>query len=124
LQSTDPFITNYIDNFYVRRLTGLYATDDGDPLRRNPDAVLGQALSALESLDYVGLTEDADGCLTQLGERLGFSPQRRVPRLNVTRSSPESAAVAADRAVQAALTRLTRLDQVVYEAARRRYAGM
>jgi uncharacterized membrane protein YkvA (DUF1232 family) len=124
LHATDPFITNYIDNFYVRRLTGLYATEEGDPLLAHPDDVLDQALAALDSLDYVGLTEDADGCLAQLGERLGFTPPRGVPRLNVTRPSPESGAAAADPVVQAALTRLTRLDQVVYEAARRRYAGI
>jgi hypothetical protein len=124
LQSTDPFITNYTDNFYVRRLTGLYATADGDPLQCRPDEVLRQALAALASLDFVGLTEDADGCLAQLGERLGFAPPRRAPRLNVTGPSPGRRTAASDPVVQAALTRLTQLDQVVYDAARRRYVGM
>ena len=124
LQSTDLSIVNYIDNLYVRRLTGLYATvEDGDRLDSDPDGALDQALAALDSLDYVGMTEDADGCLAHLGQQLGFAAPRRAPKLNVTRSPPEVMSAIADPAVQSALARLTRLDQVVYEAARRRHAG-
>jgi hypothetical protein len=125
LNSTDPFVVNYIDNFYVRRLTGLYAVaEQDDPLHADPDGALSKALAALSSLDYVGITEDADGCLMQLGSILGFDAPRRAPRLNVSRHLPDHAGASASPAVKTSLTRLTSLDQVVYDVACRRYAGI
>jgi hypothetical protein len=116
LQIDDPMVVNYIDNFYVRRLTGQYVTDDGDPLARDPDHWLRTALGALEQLDFVGLTEDTDGALARLGALLGFAPPARVGRVNVTQG-----AVAAPSVDDAILERLTALDRVVYAAAAERY---
>ncbi len=112
-------VVNYIDNFYVRRLTGLYVDADGtDPLAADPEGALRTALAALDSLDFVGLSEDTDGALAVLGARLGFEPPAQVARLNVTRAidaPADAACVAAD------LERLTALDRHVYEAAVRRW---
>ena len=60
LATDDPVIRDYIDNFYVRRLTGQYASLNAvDPLAADPQYWLDQALAALDTLDFVGLTEDS-----------------------------------------------------------------
>jgi len=121
LTTDDPWILDYIDNFYVRRLTGQYCSFGArDPLRAAPDEWLARAMSALQAFDFVGLTEDTEGAMARLGELLGFPAPASVPRVNVTRSD-EIAASTNDPAVAAALDRLTRLDQAVYEAAITRY---
>jgi hypothetical protein len=120
LQSDDPAITDYIDNFYVRRLTGAYAScHAADPLRTDPVHHLGRALDGLASLDFVGLTEDTDAAVQALAARLGFPTPAATPRVNVTRGDGNAAETRLP-AVQAALDRLTGLDSMVYEAARRR----
>ncbi len=120
LQSEDPAIIDYIDNFYVRRLTGAYASgSDVDPLRADPVRYLGQALDGLASLDFVGLTEDADGAVRGLAACLGFTAPATTPRVNVTRAGGDAAEMRPP-AIQAALDRLTGLDSMVYEAAKRR----
>jgi len=90
LATDDPIIRDYIDNFYVRRLTGQYIShNDADPLEADPQYWLDQALAALDTLDFVGLTEDSDGALAVLGERLDFAAPARAPRVNVTASVRE-----------------------------------
>ncbi len=123
LDSDDPAITDHIDNFYVRRLTGLYRSgNDADPVGRDPQRSLAEALAALATLDFVGLTEDTDGALRALAETLRFTPPAAVPRVNVTPKTPgDPHALAGDPRVEAALQRLTALDSVIYEAASQRY---
>ncbi len=123
LRSENPVVVNYLDNFYVRRLTGAYVMGAGpDALAEDPQGCLQAALAALDSLDFVGLTEDADGSFRQLAARLNMETAPRVPRVNVTRAVPTKQAEAARAPdVQQALARLTSLDQIVYEAAVRRY---
>jgi hypothetical protein len=124
LATDDPWILDYIDNFYVRRLTGQYCSFGGrDPLRAAPEEWLARALDVLQGFDFVGLTEDTDGSLARLADLLGFAAPPSVKRVNVTRPD-ENAGQAEDSAVAASLARLTRLDQVVYEAAVRRYRGL
>jgi hypothetical protein len=116
LQTGDPMVVNYIDNFYVRRLTGQYVTEAGDPLAQDPNGGTQAALREVEAFDFVGLTEDTDGALARLGARLGFDAPARVARVNVT-AGEAAPGPEADRL----LARLTALDRVVYEAAVRRY---
>jgi hypothetical protein len=124
LATDDPWILDYIDNFYVRRLTGQYCSFAArDPLRAAPDEWLARAVDALQAFDFVGLTEDTAGAMARLGDLLGFPAPAAVPRVNVTRSD-DIAAGTNDPAVADALDRLTRLDQVVYEAAVVRYRGV
>jgi uncharacterized membrane protein YkvA (DUF1232 family) len=119
LQSRDPWILDYIDNFYVRRLTGQYATHHAeDPLHTAPDDWKDAALRAVGRLDFIGFTEDTGGSLAQLAGRLGFTAPPAAPRVNVTRTKPGEAGLQ-DPEVQAALARLTRLDRVIYDEARR-----
>jgi hypothetical protein len=122
LETDDPWILDYIDNFYVRRLTGQYAsTQPSDPLADDPDRWLNAALIALGRLDFIGLTEDTAHSLAQLADRLGFAVPAAAPRLNVTRPTPGAGDGDAHcPRVRAALTRLTRLDRAVYAEARDR----
>jgi len=122
LQAGDPMVVNYIDNFYVRRLTGQYATDGHDPLADDPDGWLQAALEGLESLDFVGLTEDTDGALEVLGRQLGFAAPDHVKPVNVTWAAPPTATPVEDAVeIESRLARLTSLDRAVYAAASRRY---
>ena len=121
LNTDDPVILDYIDNFYVRRLTGQYASlNAADPLVVDSQHWLDQALDALETLDFVGVTEDADGAMAQLAARLDFAGPRRAPRVNVTAALDQHDDLA-EPAVRDALVRLTRLDRDIYAAALRRH---
>lgn len=123
LASDTPMIANYLDNFYVRRLTGAYRDcPDGDRLSDSPQACLQAALAALETLDFVGITEQTDVSMARLGAALGFIPPAHTPRVNVTRLD-NAARESASPDVAAALDRLTALDMVVYQAALRRFEG-
>ncbi len=122
LDTDDPVIRDYIDNFYVRRLTGQYASLNAiDPLAANPAYWLDQAMTALGSFDFVGVTEDADGALGQLARLLDFAAPRRAPRVNVTRATVEDRDDPDEPAIRRALLRLTCLDNDVYAAALRRH---
>jgi uncharacterized membrane protein YkvA (DUF1232 family) len=120
LESDDPWILDYIDNFYVRRLTGRYALGQAaDPLAGDPEGLLRAALLALDAFDFIGLTERTGESLARLGGRLGFPPPAQPPRVNVTRQDREAGLD--DPAVRKALARLTRLDRVIYDAAVARF---
>ena len=99
LATDDPVIRDYIDNFYVRRLTGQYASLNAvDPLAADPQYWLDQALAALDTLDFVGLTEDSDGALSVLAERLDFAAPARAPRVNVTGAAAQDVTLRTVRA--------------------------
>jgi uncharacterized membrane protein YkvA (DUF1232 family) len=121
LATDDPWILDYIDNFYVRRLTGQYCSFGGrDPLRAAPEEWRARALQELARFDFVGLTEDTAGSMSRLADMLGFPAPARVPRVNVTQAD-DNKTVANDPAVAAALDRLTWLDQTIYAAAVQHY---
>lgn len=121
LASDDPLLVDYIDNFYVRRLTGQYRSFcDTDPLRAAPARSLDEALRALDEFDFVGISEDMNGSVARLGALLGFAPPARVEPVNVTQAAMEPLPLD-DPEIAAQLARLTALDQVVYDTALRRY---
>ena len=125
LRKTEPAICNEIDNLYVRRLTGLYATAAADPLAVAPEAALSAAIRALDGLDFVGLSEDLGGALAALGQRLGFTPPSRTPLVNVQAALERNALLSVRPSARAPLTpeiraelqRLSRLDRVLYRRA-------
>lgn len=127
LRSTNPEVRNAIDNFYVRRLTGVIDRGGaGDTLATDPDRCLEDALQALASMEFVGITEQMDASLSVLGRMLEFAPPPAAPRVNVAATN-EWGRSSAFRPVwrepitpeiDAELTRLTRLDRVIYDAAR------
>lgn len=131
LRSDDPVLRNFIDNCYVRRLTGLYATSAADdPLVADPDVAVQQALAALDGLACIGIAEQLGDSLRLLAALLGTDPPQDVPQANtlagiaadpaVTRT-PETIDIGGPE-IAGALDRLTALDRVVYAAARRRFA--
>jgi hypothetical protein len=122
LNSDDPLIVDYIDNGYVRRLTGRYASfQEQDPLVEDPAGSLDAALRSLEAFDFVGLTEDTQGSMQRLGRMLGFTPPARMPKVNVTQ---RDGAAQPNADIDAALNRLTALDREVYTAAFMKYHAL
>ena len=128
LRLREPAIRNEIDNLYVRRLTGLYATDAGDPLESAPEQALRAARQAIARLDFVGLSERLGDSLKVLGDQLGFTPPQRTPRVNVQADLERNALrpvkaiprETPNAEIEAELASLTRLDRVLYQAAERR----
>ncbi|OYV36578.1 MAG: hypothetical protein B7Z80_15220, partial [Rhodospirillales bacterium 20-64-7] len=85
LDCTDPLISDLLDNVYVRRLTGLYASGSGgDPLRDDPQAALAKAIAALDGLDFVGISEQLDASAARLARRLGIAAPPEKLSGNVT----------------------------------------
>ena len=122
LNTDDPTVTDYIDNGYVRRLTGQYRSCHAvDPLQAAPGHWLDEAMRALDDLDFVGLTEDTQGSMDRLGQMLDFAPPARMPKVNVTQGDAGKRTI--DPEVEAALDRLTALDRELYAAARARFHG-
>ncbi len=129
LRTRDPLILNYVDNLYVRRLTGSYASPGGDRLAEEPDEALRDALRAVDTLDLLGLSDRLDETLQRLGALTGFTPPLHTPRVNVLARSEGNAflpyrptarePVTAE--IEAELDRLTRFDQVVYGHVRQRF---
>jgi hypothetical protein len=120
LNTDDPTVTDYIDNGYVRRLTGQYRSCHAiDPLQEAPGHWLEAALRALDIFDFVGLTEETQGSMQRLGRMLEFTPPARMPKVNVTQR--EASMRGADPEVDAALERLTALDSQIYAVAAKRF---
>ena len=128
LQTADWSVRNYIDNFYVRRLTGLYVGPDGsDPLAGDPEAGLTAALDALGRLEFVGITEAMEDSMSRLSGMLGADLAAGAGQLNAADDNAGTApgvfrAVARDALTPAhreVLARLTRLDGAIYRAAAR-----
>jgi hypothetical protein len=130
LSTKDPFVANYLDNLYVRRLTGLYATaDDLDVLSLRPTESLEVAMASLSFVDVVGITEKMKASLVWISQTLDL-PVEELPIMNdavgnmrdrpgdfrLLEHEPVTPAIAAE------LDRLTRLDRVIYEAGLSRLA--
>ncbi|WP_166316275.1 sulfotransferase family protein [Acetobacter estunensis] len=124
-------VRNFIDNLYVRRLTGLYATEKSDPLRDDPERAVALACAALDSLDFVGFADDLDASLQSLAHRLGTDAPERAPRVNVLEHSIRNPvtpfravkyeALSAD--ILGLLDDFTCYDRRVCEHARQRFDG-
>ena len=129
LRTRDPLIVNYIDNLYVRRLTGLYATAAADPVAQTPDDALDAALACLSTLDFVGMSGRLDDSLALLGKRIGFTPPLHTPQVNVLARSERNSVLpyrptpreTVTPEIAAELERLTRLDRVLYRQVEQRF---
>jgi hypothetical protein len=126
LACDDPLLRDYLDNCYVRRLTGTY----GDVGEAALAVAAARAREELKHIECVGTTDDLDGFVRALAARFGFTPPPRTPRVNVTAEIARSdrrfrhvPAPAITPEVRRALARLTRHDRVLYEDARRMVTG-
>jgi hypothetical protein len=130
LRHGDPLLRDMIDNVYVRRLTGFYASvSAADPVACDPGGVSQLALQALERVDFVGVVERMEDSVRGLSAAIGTalsvsrdnaSEGNAAVRPGVFRavgSTPVTPEVADE------LDRLTSLDRVVYRAALRRLEG-
>ncbi len=132
LRVQDPDIRNDIDNMYVRRLTGLYATGSADPVRDAPEAALAAALAALDGLDLVGISDRLGDSLSVLGRMLGFTPPARTPQVNVQLDAERNALLPVrplareprTPEIDAELDRLASLDTVLYRHAEQRFQSL
>jgi hypothetical protein len=132
LACDDPMLLDLVDNIYVRRLTGRYATGAvADPVHADPRAALDAAFAALRGLAFVGVTEKLDAGLADFAALLGVAPPERGLRANVTaenhtdpsgwfRAVPQSSQTPA---VAAALDNRTVLDRAIYAFASAGYSN-
>ena len=127
LRSTDPLIRNYTDNVYVRRLVGTYTwPESNDRLRSDPSGVLGEAILALDSLDFVGIVERINEDLPVLGRVIGAEFPGVLARRNATDANhggtaPGYRKIARETItpdIVAELETLTRLDRELYRRAK------
>ncbi len=132
LRVENPNIRNDIDNMYVRRLTGLYATSSADAVRDAPEAALAAALAALDGLDFVGISNRLGDSLSVLGRLLDFTPPARTPEVNVQAHAERNALLpvkptpreARTPEIEVELDHLTRLDIVLYRHAETRFQAL
>jgi hypothetical protein len=126
LQSNHLPVRDSIDNIYVRRLTGLYGSGTPeDPLERDPESALACACDALGHFAFVGICEHMADAFRGIKDVLGVN-LRASQRLNDASVNPDHRPWLFRRVehevrtpeIEAALARLTRLDDVVYETCR------
>ena len=130
LRCDDPLLRDMIDNLYVRRLTGLYASEGAvDPLALAPEEALRLALLALDRIDCVGIVERMDASTRALSKVIGTGVS--VARDNVSDGNASArpevfrpvAPTPVTPEVAVELERLSALDAVVYGVAVRRLEG-
>lgn len=106
-------VRNHIDNLYARRLTGFYGSVHNDLLVDAPDRALSAALAGLNTIDFVGITEQMSESVEALGAYLGFAPPATIPWQNTTEVVQHEPLTPAH---WQHLTRLTRFDAIIYRA--------
>ena len=120
LRVREPLVRDFIDNVYVRRLTGLYATGaERDPLAEDGEAALRRAIEALDTLAYAGTVEQLGDDWDRFGRAIDVALPPSLPRLNDTERRSRSAGGFAPvpvvtPEVEAELEALTRLDRTLY----------
>jgi len=139
LRSPEPLVRAAVDNAVARQLfgTALIAPDgswftpasgEGTRARLPEEEVLAGALGNLAACDVVGVMEDLSAFYRQVCAALAMTPGADPGRLNTRDNPPPGLREAPPPEpltpeIRAELDRLTRLDRVVYEAARARAAG-
>ena len=132
LRCRHPVVVDQIDNVYARRLTGLdISAHDG---LNGDDAldIVGKALSALDSLAFVGITERFPESIALLSLRFGLVPPQHAPRINVSEQNeidlPQDYKPVPRETItseiKTELDRLARFDRLIYGAAVRCFDAM
>lgn len=130
LRDPEPLLRDYLDNVYVRRLTGHYLTGAAhDPVAAAPAAALAAAEAALDGIGFVGITERLDASAARLAARIGAAVPAASVRGNVAAENHEDPSGwfrAIERSaitpeVDAALDALTVLDRALYARALARF---
>jgi len=126
LRSEHPAVRSMIDNGYIRRLTGFLPSPGAvDRVTDDPEGALRLALTVMDDIAFVGVTERMAVSMATLARQLDVTAPADPVAVNVTEAN-ESGPWARFRPVPrepvtddiaAALSRLTRLDRVIYDAA-------
>lgn len=133
LRDPEPLLRDYLDNFYVRRLTGHHLTGAAcDRLADDPQGALAEAMAALESIGFVGITERMDESAARLAALIGAEPPTASLRGNVAAENHTDPSgwfrktewTVPTPEIEAELDRLTRLDRLLYATARARFEDM
>ncbi|WP_313138095.1 hypothetical protein [Paracoccus jeotgali] len=117
------------DNYYARSLLGRHWVGPRGEMRLSDEEALSAALSHLAEFDTVGITEDMPGLFRRVSARLGLAMPEELPWARSSRSYgalPDMEEVAREEItpeIDAELDRLTRLDRVIYEEAKRLSRG-
>lgn len=139
LRSDEPLVRSAIDNAMARQLFGparaaadgtwfTPASAVGAAVRLPEQEVLDGALANLGACDVVGLMDELPAFYRRVCAAMGMVPGPDPGRLNTRESPPPGLAPAPPPEpltpeILAELERLTRLDRIVYEAARARVAA-
>ncbi len=133
LRLGDPSLRDCIDNLYVRRLTGLYASStEEDPLRADPAGALALARDGLDRIAFVGIVERMETSLAGLSAVLCTPIGAGLKRENAgeanARLRPDVfrpvARADITPSIEAELDRLTALDRVLYDECLERISGV
>ncbi|MBE9640246.1 sulfotransferase family 2 domain-containing protein [Salipiger mangrovisoli] len=120
-------IPSDIDNYYARSLIGRHWVGPRGEMALPDEEALPLALERLAEFDTIGFTEDMPGLFSEVTARLGIAMPQPLPWALSARdraSHPDMEEVVPEEItpeIDAELERLTRLDRVIYEEARRRF---
>jgi hypothetical protein len=127
LRSREPVVYRATYNVQAKLLAGgqFGATDEQRQNVFGPrieeDELEAEALRGLDRFAFVGLAERYAISLAHVYALLGLGAPPPPEQLNVTQTRPDSYTdLLADPQIDDALSQLTRVDQVIYETARRR----
>lgn len=118
-------VASAADNYYARCLLGRHWTGPQGELKMADDAALEAALNHLSGFDTIGFTEDMPRLFHDVTSRLGIAMPAELPWARASRSYgdlPDMEPVVREEItpeIDAELDRVTRLDRVIYEEARR-----
>jgi hypothetical protein len=90
---------------------------DCSPLSVPPDELRDRAVERLESIEFVGVTEQLDGLFAKVARALGFDDPGPLPRLQVSPERPSRAEL--PRRLVETIKKATAVDHELYELAGR-----
>lgn len=107
-----------IDNVYVRNFLGALWTGPEAQFSIDEDKALEIALENLRSFDTIGFVDDLPRVFSEVAAAMSFEPPEQTPHVNRSDRST-TAGAEEDPEIRRELDRLTRLDSIFYEEARK-----
>ncbi len=117
------------DNFYARSLLGRHWSGPRGELVLSDEEALRVSMRNLLTIDTIGFTEDMPALFGQVCRRLGVAMPEQMPWALSSRGwsdNPDLEPMEREEItpeIDAELDRLTRLDRVIYDNARRMFPG-
>ncbi|NDW01337.1 sulfotransferase family 2 domain-containing protein [Salipiger sp. PrR002] len=120
-------IPSDVDNYYARSLLGRHWSGPRGEIVVSDEDALRLAMRNLLTIDTIGFTEDMAGLFQQVTRRLGVEMPAEMPWARSSKNQvnlPDMEAVEREQItpeIDAQLNKLTRLDRVIYENAKRMF---